>query len=116
MTIRLGLKHIFLFLSQICHLSRKPEAGRPFGLRQTLIIVETNGFVGSSVNVILTRKTCCQRSSRAAGPGLVTLKANTEGTGSWVLNGLIEVFAIRFRDPEYKISTTKNDSREFKSS
>jgi len=35
-TIRLGLKHIFLFPSQICHLSRKREAGRPFGLRLTL--------------------------------------------------------------------------------
>jgi len=115
-TIRLGLKLIFLFPSQICHLSRKPEAGRPFGLRPTLIIVETKRFVGSNVNVILTRKTCCQRSSRAVGPGLVTLKANTEGTGSWVLSGLIEVFAIRFRDPEHKISTTKNNSTEFKSS
>jgi len=28
-TIRLGLKHVFLFPSQICHLSRKREAGRP---------------------------------------------------------------------------------------
>ena len=35
-TIRLGLKHAFLFPSQICHLSRKREAGRPFGLRPTL--------------------------------------------------------------------------------
>ena len=35
-TIRLGLKHVFLFPSQICHLSRKREAGRPFGLRPTL--------------------------------------------------------------------------------
>ena len=29
MTIRLGLKHVFLFPSQICHLSQKREAGRP---------------------------------------------------------------------------------------
>jgi len=36
MTIQLGLKHIFLFRSQICHLSRKREAGRPFRLRPTL--------------------------------------------------------------------------------
>ena len=36
-TIQLGLKHVFLFPSQICHLSRKREAGRPFGLRPTLI-------------------------------------------------------------------------------
>ena len=35
-TIQLGLKHIFLFPSQICHLSRKREARRPFGLRPTL--------------------------------------------------------------------------------
>ena len=34
-SIRLGLKHVFLFPSQICHLSRKCEAGRPFGLRPT---------------------------------------------------------------------------------
>ena len=38
-TIRLGLKRVFLFPSQICHLSRKREAGRPFGLRPTLIHV-----------------------------------------------------------------------------
>ena len=38
-TIRLGLKHVFLFPSQICHLSRKREAGKPFGLRPTRIIV-----------------------------------------------------------------------------
>jgi len=35
-TIRLGLKHSDVFPSQICHLSRKREAGRPFGLRPTL--------------------------------------------------------------------------------
>jgi len=35
MMIRQGLKHVFLFPSQICHLSRKREAGRPFRLRQT---------------------------------------------------------------------------------
>jgi len=35
-TIQVGLKHAFLFPSQICHLSRKREAGRPFGLRPTL--------------------------------------------------------------------------------
>jgi len=35
-TIQLGLKHFFLFTSQICHLSRKREAGRQFGLRPTL--------------------------------------------------------------------------------
>jgi len=40
-TIRLGLKHVFLFPSQICHLSRKREAGRPFGLRPTFILVVT---------------------------------------------------------------------------
>jgi len=34
--IRLGLKHVFLFPSQICHLCRKREAERPFGLRPTL--------------------------------------------------------------------------------
>ena len=38
MTIRLGLKHDFLFPSQICQLSRKREAGRPFRLKQTLYI------------------------------------------------------------------------------
>jgi len=38
MTIRLGLKHNFVFPSQICHLSRKREAGRPFWLRPTLYI------------------------------------------------------------------------------
>jgi len=37
-TIRLGLKHVFLLPSQICHLSRKREAGRPFRLRPTLIV------------------------------------------------------------------------------
>jgi len=31
------------------------------------VIVETKRFVGSNVNVILTRQTCGQRSSRAAG-------------------------------------------------
>jgi len=36
MTIRLGLKNTFLFTSQICHLTRKREAGRPFRLRPTL--------------------------------------------------------------------------------
>jgi len=35
-TIRLGLKHVFLLPSQICHLSRKREAGRPFGPRMAL--------------------------------------------------------------------------------
>ena len=35
-TIRLGLKHVFLFPSLIFHWSRKREAGRPFGLRPTL--------------------------------------------------------------------------------
>jgi len=34
--IRLGLKHVSLFPSQICHSSLKREAGRPFGLRPTL--------------------------------------------------------------------------------
>jgi len=44
-TIRLGLKHIFLFPSQICHLSRKREAGRPFRLRPTLTwLREENGW------------------------------------------------------------------------
>jgi len=33
--IGLGLKHVFLLPSLICHLSRKHEAGRPFGLRPT---------------------------------------------------------------------------------
>ena len=36
-TIRLGLKPIFLLPSQICHLSRKREAGRLFRLRLTYI-------------------------------------------------------------------------------
>ena len=36
MTIWQGLKDGFLFPSQVCHLSRKREAGRPFGLRPTL--------------------------------------------------------------------------------
>jgi len=35
-TIRLGLKHVFLFPSQMCYISRTREAGRPFGLRPTL--------------------------------------------------------------------------------
>jgi len=35
-TIRLGLKKAFLFPSQISHISRKREAGRPFGLGPTL--------------------------------------------------------------------------------
>jgi len=35
-TIWLGLKHSYLFPSQICHLSGKREAGRPFWLRPTL--------------------------------------------------------------------------------
>ena len=34
--IRLGLKKAFLFPSQISHISRKREAGRPFGLGPTL--------------------------------------------------------------------------------
>ena len=36
MTILLGLKNVFLFPSQICQISRKREAGRPFWLRPTL--------------------------------------------------------------------------------
>jgi len=40
-TIWLWLKHVFLLPSQICHLSRKREAGRPFGLRPTLICIYT---------------------------------------------------------------------------
>jgi len=39
-TIRMGLKHSYLFPSQICHLSRKREAGRPFGLRSTLSVFQ----------------------------------------------------------------------------
>ena len=35
-TIRLKLKNAFLFPSQISHISRKREAGRPFGLGPTL--------------------------------------------------------------------------------
>jgi len=35
-TIRLGLKYAFLFPSQISHISRKREVGRPFGLGPTL--------------------------------------------------------------------------------
>jgi len=35
-TIRLGLKNVFFLPSQICHLSQKREAGRPFGLRPNL--------------------------------------------------------------------------------
>jgi len=37
-TIRLGLKQVFLFPSQSCHLSRKREAGRLFVLRLTLSV------------------------------------------------------------------------------
>jgi len=37
-TIRLGLKNAFLFPSQISHISRKREAGRPFGLGPTLTV------------------------------------------------------------------------------
>jgi len=36
LTIRLGLKNAFLFPSQISHISRKREAGRPFGIGPTL--------------------------------------------------------------------------------
>ena len=32
-----------------------------------ILIVETKRFVGSTVNMILTRQTCGQRSSKAAG-------------------------------------------------
>jgi len=39
-TIRLGLKHSYLFPSQICHLSRKREAESPFGLRPTLSVFQ----------------------------------------------------------------------------
>ena len=39
-TIRLGLQHVFLFPSQICHLSRKRKTGKPFGLRLTLSMYE----------------------------------------------------------------------------
>ena len=38
MIIRLGLKNVFLFPSQICHLSWKREVGRPFRLRPTLTV------------------------------------------------------------------------------
>ena len=47
-TIRLGLKHVFLFPSQICHLSRKREAGRPFGLRPTLTLYRLAELAGLS--------------------------------------------------------------------
>jgi len=35
-TIQLGMKHVFVFPSQICLLSQKRAAGRPFGLGPTL--------------------------------------------------------------------------------
>ena len=38
--------------------------------------VETKRFVGSTINVILTRQTCGQRSSGAAGPGRQTPSAS----------------------------------------
>jgi len=51
-TIQRGLKHVFLFPSQICHSFRKHKAGRPFGLRQTL---STDGFPASRFRHALPR-------------------------------------------------------------
>jgi len=54
-TIRLGLKHSYLFPSQICHLSRKREAGRPFGLRPTLSVFQCVECVAVCYNVNISR-------------------------------------------------------------
>ena len=44
-TLRPTLKHVFLFPSQICHFSRKPEAARPFRIRPTLRLTLRGRFL-----------------------------------------------------------------------
>ena len=55
MTIRLGLKNAFLFPSQISHISRKREAGRPLGLGPTLTPVSGPIFETKNRAIFLER-------------------------------------------------------------
>jgi len=58
-TILLLLKHFFLFPSQVCHLSRKREAGRPFRLRLILTCTEVYKRIGLARAVLCLIPATC---------------------------------------------------------
>ena len=96
MTIRLGLQHVFLFPSRICHLSRKHEAGRPFGLRKTL-------------NLYISREGVIDHDSENTGTHQKNVNNSTCAAGC--LRGLVSVFFCRTdntRHPTQEYSAIKH--------